>query len=142
MTAGFFPYGAALPILEGKMMAIWEGIRVASELGFQHLEVEANSRTTINLVNGEALSLKPICSMLSDIEVAKLDFQIITSVSFVKRQANGLAHILAKYGLGFLSDLIWMEESLIFLWDAILTYCFSYQWKAPISFKKEKKKRL
>lgn len=54
------------------------------------------------------------------------NFHII-SFSFVKRQANGSTHMLAKCGLSSLSDLIWIEETRFFLWDVILANCFSYQ---------------
>lgn len=108
------------------MLAIRDGLQFTVDLGFQEVIVESDSLSTINLVREAAQSIRPICSLLSDIDIFKLDFRTI-SFCFVKRQANEPAHMLAKCGLGSLTDLIWIEESLIFSWDVILTDVLSYE---------------
>lgn len=54
------------------------------------------------------------------IEDIKALFLTITEVSHVRRQANGITHRLARYGLSLSNDCNWVESPTVFIMDLLV----------------------
>lgn len=80
------------------------------EMGFQELEVESDYNTTIQLVKGKVLSLRSEMVVVSDSWSIALDFRLL-SFSFVHCENNIPTDMLAKYGLGYIDDVVSVEKA-------------------------------
>ncbi|KAK2662526.1 hypothetical protein Ddye_001100 [Dipteronia dyeriana] len=102
ITASFSPQAAeAEAIRRGMLMAIVAGL-------FPCL-LESYAEVGVDWIN----SVIPLCSeigvIIMDIQnLLKLDLYIL--INFVPRNANLIAHVLAKNGLSSVEDMFWLEE--------------------------------
>ncbi|GLT63420.1 hypothetical protein SLA2020_359870 [Shorea laevis] len=92
------------------------GLKLALDLGFRRLEIEADSLLVINTINGAFAanaSHKPLIQCCRSL-ILKFDE---VRIKHVYREANGVADILAKYGAS-------MEEHFV-TFDSIPHFCMT-----------------
>lgn len=104
--------------LEAEAKAFEAGLLLARDIGIQDVILEGDSLVIYNALC--EISLPP--SSIASIVVGMMDlckaFRRI-EFSHVKRKDNRPAHLLAKYAVGIDDFLVWMEENLCFLEQAL-----------------------
>jgi ribonuclease HI len=95
-------FNTVLTVLEGEALALLEAIRLAVHHGWDHVAFESDSNTLVHSIaanntgNSEfsdiVSSIKNMLSLLSNFEV-----------KFVRRQANMVAHALARAAISWAS---------------------------------------
>ncbi|KAL5745130.1 hypothetical protein ACOSP7_026276 [Xanthoceras sorbifolium] len=76
-------------------LAIKRGLTLAIEIGFTCVCLESDASAVVNLITSRCQPLSEISSV---------------SVSFVAREANRVAHRLAKFGLSFVDDFVGLKD--------------------------------
>ncbi|XP_058726215.1 uncharacterized protein LOC131597540 [Vicia villosa] len=84
-----------LPIIEAEALALKEAIQVAIELRVTNVIFESDSQITVNAIRTGLIGTSEFSSIISSICILLLNFPNF-EVKFVKRQANSVAHALAK----------------------------------------------
>ncbi|RXH85452.1 hypothetical protein DVH24_002550 [Malus domestica] len=99
-------------------LSIREGLALASSRGFQNIIIERNHPTFYSL----SLDLSPINLIVED---SREISSRITGVCFthIRRQANKVAHRLARYSLLSTSPGLWFKEPPDFILDVLLEDC-------------------
>ncbi|KAL5827457.1 hypothetical protein ACOSQ4_019254 [Xanthoceras sorbifolium] len=109
LAAGAQPLQFCVSPLVAEAMAILRGIQFASEMGISPIMVESDSLSVINIITSHAFPLSDVGVVISDIYrsiEALNDFKII----FASRQANSVAHGLAKLALSLSDASFWLED--------------------------------
>lgn len=78
---------------------------------------EYNSLQIVNSLHDSSVNLSSVGQIIEDIKALLLT---ITEVSHVRRQANGIAHRLARYGLLLSNDCNWVESPTVFIIDLLV----------------------
>ncbi|XP_058775495.1 uncharacterized protein LOC131649754 [Vicia villosa] len=85
----------SFPILEAEALALKEAIRSAIDLHLEYVIFESDSQNTIHAICSDVNGFSEFSSIISSIR-SLLDNFPNFEVKFVKRQANSVAHALAK----------------------------------------------
>ncbi|GMJ09472.1 hypothetical protein HRI_004616400 [Hibiscus trionum] len=80
------------------------------DLGFRRVIVEGDSLTVMKKVNGTAHDRSIISPIVQEIKELSKKFESI-QFRFTYREANGVAHLLAKLGGDMPSPSYWIEEA-------------------------------
>ncbi|MBA0805000.1 hypothetical protein Gohar_004546 [Gossypium harknessii] len=93
----------------GEMLACLDGLRFATDMGFKNLVVEGDSRSTIVRITEMGRDRSAIGVYVEEIKQRARMFDKIIFRS-VDRNANRVAHILAKARSTFNEDRFWVED--------------------------------
>ena len=101
---------ANLSPLMAVALVILRGLRFARESGLWPCVVDSNSQVVVSFLNFAKTPLSDIGILLADILDLVID-SLGCLFNFVPRNANRVAHCLAKIGLSFCANNFWMEEA-------------------------------
>ncbi|XP_027103135.1 uncharacterized protein [Coffea arabica] len=87
-----------LGVLEAEAQALLEGLQMCAERETGALTVESDSKVLVQLVNSEAVSKWPVCTVLQDIR--HLLHQMRAPLQHLFREANSVADALASLQVG------------------------------------------
>lgn len=82
-------------VLEGEVMALLEAIRFVSSKGWHNVIFESDSCTLVNSLLSQRRGVSEFCMLLSVINY-QLSLHSNFEVTFIRRQANMVAHSLAR----------------------------------------------
>ena len=90
-------YLAQAPILVAEVTAIRDGLKVALEAGYRHIEVEGDNQVVISAIHGRILPPWQIAPLIEDIKNLTQGY---TDIYFkhIYREGNMAADWVAKYG--------------------------------------------
>ncbi|MBA0753251.1 hypothetical protein Gogos_021786 [Gossypium gossypioides] len=90
-------------------LACVQALEFAMKMGFQHIEMEGDSRTTIVKAQKCALDRPEIGIHIEEIKRLATKFHFIY-FQYVDTEANGVAHTIAKAGFPLTENHFWVEE--------------------------------
>ncbi|KAH1032638.1 hypothetical protein J1N35_044812 [Gossypium stocksii] len=90
-------------------IACLQALDFARDMGFTHVHVEGDSRTTIVKINQVLPDFSDMGTYIEEIKIKTSSFQCI-SFQHVDRRANMVAHILAKERMSMSEDRFWVED--------------------------------
>ncbi|KAK3226041.1 hypothetical protein Dsin_005903 [Dipteronia sinensis] len=94
-------------INSGDVVALLRGLVMASDVGLWPSEVEVDAQTIVTLMDSSGIPFSDVWMVIQDIKLLLEEFPAC-SVAFVPRNANMVAHCLAKLGLSLVNDCFWM----------------------------------
>ena len=109
---------APLGALEAETKAFEAGLLLARDIGIHDIILEGDSLVIFNAFC--EVSLPP--SSIASIVIGMLDLcKVFRRIEFshVQRKGNRPAHLLAKHAVGIDDFIVWMEENLCFLEQAL-----------------------
>lgn len=89
-----------------------KAVNFAKDLGFLSVQVEGDSLTIIKKLKSAKVDRSILGAIVSNIQAQMCFFRTLT-FHHVRREANGVAHALAKEGVQFAEDRCWVEEALV-----------------------------
>jgi ribonuclease HI len=93
--AGTAWYQGKYSIIEGEAKALLEAMRTMEQNGFSHVIFETDSKNVVDAIHNLRLGISEFSSIICNIRnVLSLNQNFV--VKFVKRQANMVAHNLAR----------------------------------------------
>jgi hypothetical protein len=90
-------------------LAVWEAVVLAREVGGSRILLEGDSSVIVSTLGTRESSLRVYGQILDDIK-SQFSFFLSVEVKHVRRNANRVAHVLAKYALSQLLDNTWIVE--------------------------------
>ncbi|KAH1080568.1 hypothetical protein J1N35_020329 [Gossypium stocksii] len=90
-------------------IACLQALDFAFEMGFTHVQMEGDSRSTIVKINQVLPDFSDMGTFIEEIKIKGGSFQRI-SFHHIDRRANMVAHMIAKEGFSLLEDRFWVEE--------------------------------
>ncbi|KAK3193886.1 hypothetical protein Dsin_025196 [Dipteronia sinensis] len=90
-------------------MAVLQGLNFAIDLGVRPIVIESDALAAVKLIDSGAYSSADIGVIIGEI-LTKLEGIDGGSVQFVSREANYVAHTLARMGLSISDDVVWLED--------------------------------
>jgi ribonuclease HI len=84
-----------LNIIEGEALAIREAMCEIIQRGFTQVIFESDSKVVVDAIHSRNVGVSEFCSIISSIQSLLLLYPNF-EVKFVKRQANSVAHTLAR----------------------------------------------
>lgn len=99
---------AQQPIL-AKCWALLHAIEFRTKLGLQWVHLEGDALTLIKATQQEERCCTWYDDIIEDIKQT-LCYRPTWAISFIHRDGNGVAHLLAKLGFNFSSEHVWMED--------------------------------
>jgi ribonuclease HI len=99
-------------------IAAWRAVILCEELGLQSVEFEGDSMVVVNALNSNTPYWRACGSIVEDTRDRLLQF-LTWSVQHARREANQVAHFLAKHALSVNQDVVWKEECPSFIQDII-----------------------
>ncbi|MBA0877216.1 hypothetical protein Goshw_030055, partial [Gossypium schwendimanii] len=109
MRSGVTHHGNISDAFMAEAVACFQGLLFAKETGFTIVEVEGDSRTIIEKINQKGFGRADLDSVILDIKSMGRFFHKI-SFKHVRREANRVAHFIAREGNNRSEDTFWMEE--------------------------------
>ncbi|KAK1572459.1 hypothetical protein Q3G72_032892 [Acer saccharum] len=104
------PFPTVLSPALAEAIAIFRGFIFAGESGILPCTMESDAQVVVKLINDACIPLSDIGIIIKDI-ISFLDCHPGCKVVCAPRQANSVAHGLAKLGLSLDNALYWMEEA-------------------------------
>ncbi|XP_042992296.1 uncharacterized protein LOC122318762 [Carya illinoinensis] len=89
--------------------ALRKAMEVCRDLNFNNILFEGDAQNIVNVVNVETKDMTRYGSVIEDVN-SLLKGREKWSVSFVFREANEAAHVLAREALLFHSEIVWIEK--------------------------------
>ncbi|BFG40927.1 hypothetical protein CerSpe_272010 [Prunus speciosa] len=99
-------------------LAAHEAVRFWWKMGGQTVRFEGDSLNTIQDVLSSEVNLSPLGQLIEDIQSSLRDHRR-DCFSFVRREANGVAHCLAKFAVNCSHPCEWVEVPPDFIQDAL-----------------------
>ncbi|KAH1122698.1 hypothetical protein J1N35_005858 [Gossypium stocksii] len=90
-------------------IAYLQALIFSQEIGFTHVQVEGDSRTTIAKINQVLPDFLDMSTYIEEIKIKSCHFQHI-SFHHVDRRANMVAHMVAKERMVINEDRFWVED--------------------------------
>ncbi|MBA0701139.1 hypothetical protein Goari_005652 [Gossypium aridum] len=90
-------------------IACLQALNLSREIGFSHVQIEGDSQIMIVKINQVLPNYSEIGTSIKEIKIKASFFQHI-SFYHVDRQANMVAHMIAKERILLPEDRFWMEE--------------------------------
>lgn len=98
-----------MEVVMAEALAVRHGLKIAMEAGFTNLVLEMDNLSVFSKLKKHSSEATPLGSILSDIHVlASLSHSVC--FAFVKREGNGVAHVLARLSCNFEGLRVWLEE--------------------------------
>jgi ribonuclease HI len=95
-------FNTLLTVLEGEALALLEAVNLAVRNGWNCVVFESDSQTLVHSVVTNNDGISEFCAIVSSIK-DKLSMLSNFEVKFVRRQANMVAHSLARAGISWAS---------------------------------------
>ena len=95
---------------EAEVLAYRRALEFAVDDGFEGLMVEGDNSTVIRCISSLRALRSRLGNIYADIYVLATGSKC-KSFSFVKCEANSVAHSLARYAKSIVEDIFWMEET-------------------------------
>ena len=95
---------------EAEIYACRRAVEFAVECGFSELVLEGDNQALMDALSTRKGLLSWLGQILQDV-LCMLDRLRWVQVSFVKRSANNVAHVLARYAKDLVEDILWFEDS-------------------------------
>ena len=95
---------------EAEIFACRRAVEFAVECGFLELVLEGDNQALIDALNKRKGLSSWLGHFLQDV-LCMLDRLRWVQVVFVKRSANSVAHVLARYAKDLVEDIVWIEDS-------------------------------
>ncbi|MBA0680160.1 hypothetical protein Goari_011873 [Gossypium aridum] len=109
MGSGITLHSNILDVGLAEAVACYQGLLFAKEMGFVNVEVEGDAQIVIEkIIQGED-GRADLDSVIADIKAFKSSFHHI-SFKHVRREANQVAHIIAKEGHSRSENTFWIED--------------------------------
>lgn len=89
--------------------AVLFGIQSAQQAAVFPIIIESDSKEVVDLSLKKKISKTEIEWKIAEIQ-ANLENQNVSSLSYVPRSCNSIAHSIAKIALGFESQVFWLEN--------------------------------
>ncbi|KAL5794882.1 hypothetical protein ACOSP7_003476 [Xanthoceras sorbifolium] len=105
-----------------KALAIRRGLLLAIETGFSRVCIESDVTAVVNLVINRSPILSEIDIVITDIILLFNSLKIIF-ILYMARKANHIAYRLAKFGLLFIEDFVWLEDCPLYVENLVLNDC-------------------
>ncbi|KAI8544640.1 hypothetical protein RHMOL_Rhmol08G0312200 [Rhododendron molle] len=109
--------------LQGELLAIRLACGMASSMGLTEVEIESDNQLAIKLSASELVPPWEVEAVVQDIRFMKQSGGI--SFKWVKREANGLAHVVASKSLRRLLPRNWVANPPSFVASILLNDCIS-----------------
>ncbi|XP_074323936.1 uncharacterized protein LOC141660852 [Apium graveolens] len=85
----------AVPVIEAEVTGVWEAIKWVKSLGLQNVDIESDSLVAVQAINNAVENLLEVgVVMQACSRVLKSRKDIV--VSFIKKQANKVAHLVTR----------------------------------------------
>ncbi|XP_023896373.2 uncharacterized protein LOC112008270 [Quercus suber] len=94
---------------EIETLAAQKALMFTHELGFQRAILEGDALGLIQALKSQKQNLSPLGSLVEDVKVYSNHFQRVL-YSYVKRNGNSVAHILAKHAISIPDFQVWIED--------------------------------
>ncbi|XP_010695719.1 uncharacterized protein LOC104908324 [Beta vulgaris subsp. vulgaris] len=98
-----------MEVVMAEALAVRHGLKIAMEAGFTSLVLEMDNLYVYSKLKKARQENTILGSILHDIQVLASQCHS-NSFSFVKREGNGVAHVLAKLSCNFEGLRVWLEE--------------------------------
>ncbi|MBA0826707.1 hypothetical protein Goarm_011532 [Gossypium armourianum] len=109
MGSGITLHSNILDVGLAEAVACYQGPLFANETGFVKVEVEGDARVVIEKINQEENGRADLDSVIADIKAFERFFHQI-SFKHVRREANRVAHLIAREGYSRSENTFWMED--------------------------------
>ena len=96
---------------EAEILACRRAVEFALECGFTEMVVEGDNQSVMSALELKRSLSSRIGHIIQDVLCLLHRFRW-SQVQFVKRSANNAAHLLARHAKSLVHDVIWLEESL------------------------------
>ena len=106
-------------MLEVEAKAYEAGMLLARHLGLQDGLLEGDSLTISNALKGISIPPTYVAAIVEGIHVIGAEIDVV-NFSHVRRSGNKPAHILARQALSSVNDVIWIEEILSCIQQALI----------------------
>jgi hypothetical protein len=105
-------------------IAIRDGVRLACGMGLQHVIIESDAQTVVQLWKNQGGGRSEIAGILHEIDDTSKVFQSFT-VRYIGREANQLAHLCAARASSVRRRCLWINYTPLFLASCLQTDCNS-----------------
>ncbi|KAL0005020.1 hypothetical protein SO802_012581 [Lithocarpus litseifolius] len=95
---------------EAKILACRKALAFAIDAGFTDLIIEGDNENVMKLVSASGVDLSRLGHIIQDIKWFAQGLRWM-SISCVKRDANSMAHSLARYAKNVVEDMYWLEDN-------------------------------
>ena len=95
---------------KAEIYACRRAVEFAVECGFSELVLEGDNQALMDALRMRQGRSSWLGHILQDV-LLLLDGLWWVQVSFVKRSANNVAHVLARYAKDLVEDIVWIEDS-------------------------------
>jgi ribonuclease HI len=102
-----------------KAMAVYEAVVFCKEVGFFEIILEWDAKQVVDDVNSRSPKYDGSGRFVEGIIMEMQGLQRV-SISHVSREANNIAHLLAKEASTKEMDCVWLEECPTFILNAVL----------------------
>ena len=102
--------------------AAGRGMEFAQQMGFTNIILKGDVLPVILKILQPDPNLSSIGNLTEDAKTMKKNFKSC-KIQYVKREANGVAHALAKSAFNLDEDVYWVEECLDYLIHVIISDC-------------------
>ncbi|KAF7139221.1 hypothetical protein RHSIM_Rhsim07G0138700 [Rhododendron simsii] len=109
--------------LQGELLAIRLACAMANSLGLLEVEIESDNQMAIKLSASELVPPWEVGAVVQDIRLLSQSGGF--SFKWVKREANGLAHLVASYSLRSLLPRNWVASPPAFVDSILMSECLS-----------------
>ncbi|MBA0851447.1 hypothetical protein Goshw_019986 [Gossypium schwendimanii] len=120
MGSGITLYSNILDEGLAEATTCYQGLLFAKEMGFVEVEVEGDARVIIEKINQEENGRAYLDSVIADIKAFEKFFHQI-SFKHVRREANRVAHFIAREGYSRSENTFWMEDILAVVKELVVT---------------------
>ncbi|EEF36285.1 conserved hypothetical protein [Ricinus communis] len=120
MVAGAFPISSTRTVVLGELEAIRQGLILALECGLYGFSVETDCLGAIASINGIASLMDESGVLVQDIQ--HLSYMAhVSSLRFLPRNSNMVAHFIACFALHAGVELVWLEDEVpLWLHDLLI----------------------
>jgi ribonuclease HI len=113
--AGTAWYQGKCSIIEGEAMALLEAMKTMEQHGFSHVIYETDSKNVVDAIHNLRMGISEFSSIICNIRnVLALNPNFV--VKFVKRQANMVAHTLAR------AAIVWASRYVVDILPLCITH--------------------
>lgn len=119
LVAKSIAWVGSLDSLAAEAMAAYFGVIVGHEQGVQHLILEGDAKQKTNAIQDECKNHSLIGHLIDDVKTG-LNVYSKWKVEHVHREANKVAHNLAKLAIQQATDSVWLDEGPSCIGDILL----------------------
>lgn len=95
--------------INAEFHVLWRTLELCNELVFENVRFEGDAQVLIKAVNGEEACGTWYRILKEDVKLV-LKYRSLWTITFIHREGNMFAHVLAKHGLLLSNEAIWVVE--------------------------------